>query len=75
MYQHTRTWTSILAPVDYSEVARGIEISEAYSAIAESHASISSIEKEAFAYMASTPEEMAKRFEQQALAQREQLNM
>jgi len=33
------------------------------------------MKKEAFAYMASTPEEMARRFEQQAQAQREQLDM
>jgi len=61
--------------VDYSALARGIEISESHSAIAESQASNSSVEKEAFAYMASTPKEMTRRFEQQAQTQREQLNM
>jgi len=41
----------------------------------KSQASNSSIEKEAFAYMAGTPEEMARRFEQQAQVQGEQLDM
>jgi len=58
--------------VDYSALTRGIEVSESHSAIAESQASNSSVEKETFAYMASTPEG---RFEQQAQTQREQLDM
>jgi len=61
--------------VDYSALAQGIKISESHSAIVESHTSNSSIEKEVFAYRASTPEEMARRFEQQAHARREQLDM
>ena len=65
----------MVAPVDYSALAQGIEVSESHSAIAESQASNSSIEKEAFTYMASTPEEMARHFKQQAQAQREQLDM
>ena len=52
--------------MDYSALAQGIEVSKAHSAIAESQASNSSVEKEAFAYMAGTPEEIARRFEQQA---------
>jgi len=75
VYQHTRTRTGVVAPVDYSALTRGIEVSESHSAIVESQAVNSSIEKEAFAYMASTPDEMARHFEQQARAQREQLDM
>ena len=59
--------------MDYSALTRDIEVSESHFAIAESHASNSSAEKEVFAYMASTPKEMARRFEQQA--QREKLDM
>ena len=61
--------------MDYSVLTRGIKVSESHSAIAESQASNSSVEKEAFTYMAGTPEEMARHFEQQAQVQREQLNM
>jgi len=57
--------------VDYSALAWGNEVSEAHSAIMESQASNSFIEKEAFAYMAGNPEEMASCFEQQAQVQRE----
>ena len=75
VYRHTRTRTGVIALVDYSALTRGIEVSESHSAIAESQASNSSVEKEAFVYMASIPEEMARRFEQQAQAQRDQLDM
>ena len=75
MYWHTCTRTGVRALVDYSALARDIEVSESHSSIAESHASNSSVEKEAFAYKASTPEEMARRFKQQAQTQREQLDM
>jgi len=61
--------------LDYSALAWGIEVSESHSAIAESQTLNSSIEKEAFAYMAMTPEKMARRFEHQAQVQREQLDM
>jgi len=54
----------VVTPVDFSALARGIEVSESYSVIAESQASNSFVKKEALAYMASTPEEMARRFEQ-----------
>ena len=64
VYRHTRTRTGAVAPVNYSALARGIEVSESHSAIAKSQASNSSIEKEAFAYMTNTPEETAGRFEQ-----------
>ena len=68
---HTRTQTGVIAPLDYSALAQGIEVSESHSAIMESHASNSFVEKEAFVYMTSTPEEMARHFEQQAQAQKE----
>ena len=51
VYRHTRTQTGVVAPVDYSALTRDIEVSESHSAIAESQASNSSVEKEAFAYM------------------------
>jgi len=75
VYQHNRTRIDVVALVDYSALARGIEVSESHSAIAESQASNSSVEKKAFAYMENTPEEMARRFEQQAQAQKEHLDM
>ena len=68
VYRHTRTRTGVIAPVDYSALTRGIEVSESHSVIAESQASNSSVEKEDFTYMASNPEEMVRRFEQQAQA-------
>ena len=64
VYRHTRT--GVVAPVDYSALARGIEVNESHSAIAELQASNSFVEKEAFVYMANTPEETARRLEQQA---------
>ena len=75
VYRHTRTRTGAVAPINYSAIARGIEVNESHSAVAESQASNSSIEKEAFAYMINTPEETARRFEQQAQVQREQFDM
>ena len=75
VYRHTRTRTGAIPPINYNALARGIEINDSHSAIAESHASNSSIEKEAFTYMTSTPEETAKRLEQQAQVQKEQLEM
>jgi len=61
--------------VDYSALARGIEVSESHSAIAESQTSNSYVKKEAFAYMANTPEDATRRLEQQAQVQREQFDM
>ena len=75
VYRHTRTRTGAVAPINYSALARGIGANESHSAVAESQASNSSIEKEAFAYMTNTPEETARRFEQQAQFQREQFEM
>ena len=62
VYRHTRTRIGMVAPVDYNALTRGIEVSESHSVVAESQASNSFVEKEAFAYMESNPEEMARRF-------------
>jgi len=75
VYRHTRTRTGAVAPVDYSALARGIEVSESHSVIAESQASNTSIKKEVFASMTNTPEETAGRLEQHAQVQREQFDM
>ena len=50
-------------------------MNDSHSAVAESQTSNSSIEKEAYIYMTSTPEETARRLEQQAQVQKEQLEM
>ena len=70
VYQHTCIWTGTVALVNYSTLARGIKVNEAHAAIAESQASNSSTEKDAFAYMAGTPEEVAKQFKEQDQVQR-----
>jgi len=75
VYQHTRTRTGAVAPVNYSALARGIEVSESHSAIAESQASNSSIEKEAFMYKTNTPKETTRHLELQAQIQRKQFDM
>ena len=63
VYRYTRTRTGAIAPINYSALARGIEVNDSHSAVEESQASNSSIEKEAFIYMTNTPEETARRFE------------
>ena len=75
VYRHTRTQTGVISPVNYSALARGIEVNDSHSAIVESQASNSFIEKEAFKYMTNTPEEIAKRLEQQAQVQKEQFEL
>ena len=60
--------------MNYSTLARGIEVNEAHPAIVESQVPNSSTGKEVLAYMASTPKEVAKRFEEQAQVQREQFD-
>ena len=75
VYRYTRTRTGAVAPVDYSALARGIEVSESHSVIAESQASNTSIEKEVFASMTNTPKETARRLEQEAQVQKEQFEM
>jgi len=66
VYRHTQTRTGVIAPVDYSLLAREIEVNDGHSTIIESQSSNSNSETIAFAYMAGTPEEVAKRFEEQA---------
>jgi len=66
MYQCTSIRTGTIALVNHSVLARGIEVNEAHPTIAKSQDFNSSTEKEAFAYMADTPEEVAKRFEERA---------
>jgi len=66
VYRHTCTRTGAIPPIDYNALAWGIVVNDSHSAIAESQASNSSMEKEAFIYMTSTPEETARRLEQQA---------
>jgi len=75
VYQHTSIWTGTIIPLKYNALARGIDMNEPYPTIAESHASNSSTEKESFAYMAGTLEEVVKRFEEQAQIQRGQFGM
>ena len=69
-----RTWKSLptRSNLDCNALAIGIEASDEHSVITESQSSNSYIEKEAFAYMAETPEEVFKRFEKQAWVQKEQ---
>ena len=45
VYRHTRSRTGVIALVDYSALAWGIEVSESHSVITESHAMNSSVEK------------------------------
>ena len=66
VYRHTSIQTGVITPINYSALARDIEVNDSHSAIAESQASNSPIEKEAFIYITNTPEETARRFEQQA---------
>ena len=72
IYQHTRIWTDAIAPEDYNALIREIEISDEHSAIAESQSSNSYMEKEAFAFIAETLQDMTRRFEVQARVQKEQ---
>ena len=64
-----------IALVDYSLLARGIEVNDEHSAITESRSSNSNSKMTAFAYMMGTPEEVAKQFEEQARVQRKQFDM
>jgi len=75
VYRHTRTRIGTVPPIDYNALARGIEVNDSHSAIAESQDSNTSMEKEAFTYMKNTPEDTTKRLEQQAQVQKEQLEM
>jgi len=64
VYQHTRTRTGTIPPVDYNALAHGIRTDNSHSAVIESQASNSSVEKETSAYMVGAPEETARRIEQ-----------
>jgi len=57
-------------PVEYNALTRGIEANNEHSAIAEFYSSNFYMEK-VFAYIAGTPEEVVKRFEEQARLQKE----
>jgi len=52
-----------IALVDYSLLTRGIEVNNEHSVVIKSQSSNSSSETTAFAYMAGTPEEVARQFE------------
>ena len=69
MYRHTRTRTGAIPPIDYNALAHGVEVNDSHSAVVESRAANSSVEKEASAYMTGIPEETAKRLEQIQKAQ------
>jgi len=75
VYRHTQTCTGTISPVDYTLLAKGIKVNDEHSAIIESQSSNYSSKTTTFAYMAGTPEEVAKRFEEQALVQKEQFDM
>jgi len=64
VYRHTRTCIGAIIPVNYSLLAREIEVNDEHSAIIKSRSLNSSSETTAFAYMAGTPEAVAKRFEE-----------
>jgi len=64
-----------IALVDYNLLARGIEVNDEHFAIIESRSSNSSSKTNTFAYMAGTPEVVAKRFKEQARVQREQFDV
>ena len=51
VYRYTRTQTGAIPLIDYNALARGINVNDSHSAIAESQASNSSIKKQAFIYM------------------------
>jgi len=69
VYRHTRTRMGTISPVGYSLLAREIEVNDKHSIIVKSQSSNSSSETTAFAYMAGTPEKVAKRFEKQVRIQ------
>jgi len=65
----------MIAPVDYNLLAKGIEVNDEHSAIVESQSSNSNSETTTFTYIAGTPEEVAKQFEEKAQVPREQFDM
>ena len=75
VYRHTRTRTGVITPVDYRNLVDEDESDDEYSAIAESQSSSSEVASHVFANMVGTPEEVAKRFEDQAQIQTMQQDM
>jgi len=61
-----RTHTGIIVSANYSLLARVIEVNDEHSAIIESQSLNSSSAITTFPYMAETPEEVARQFEEQA---------
>ena len=54
----------MIAPINYNLLARGTETDDEHFAIVGSHSFNSYVETKAFAYMASTIEEVVKKFEE-----------
>ena len=75
VYRHTRTYIEAIVLIDYSLLARGIEVNDEHSAIIESQYLNSSSEITAFAYMAGTPKDVARKFKEHAWIQRKQPDM
>ena len=75
IYRHIQIRIGVKAPIDYNNLAKKIESNDEHSVITESHSSNSDVEKEAFTYMASAPEEIARRFEKQSQVQKMQQEM
>ena len=69
IYRRTRIRTGTITPIDYNLLVRGIEADDEHSTIVGSHSSNSYKEKEAFTYMVDIPEEITKKFEEQAQVQ------
>ena len=73
--RHTRIWTGAIAQIDYNILAKEIKANNEQSIIMEYHSLNSYMERKAFAYMASTSEELARRFEEQSRVQKAQQEM
>jgi len=72
IYRRVRIWTREIFPIDYNLLVRGIELDDEHSAIVGSHSSNSYGETKAFAYMTDIPEEIARKFLEQARVQQAQ---
>ena len=75
IYRHTRTRTGAITLIDYDSFAKGIESNDKHPAIAESHLSNFSMEREACTYMTNTPEKIVRRFKEQPRVQKAQQEM
>ena len=69
IYLHTRIWTGVVVLIDNNSLAREIEADDEHFAIVGSYSSNSYRGTEAFAYMADIPEEIARKFKEQARVQ------